>query len=59
MYKNNEEYSIITEVGVFGDLNIEDPTVKNVKKKNNTDYTEEEIDALIKESINANGSINI
>ena len=59
MIKNNEEYSIITEVGTFGDLNIDDPTVKPIKKKNNTNYTEEEIESLIKESINNNATITI
>jgi hypothetical protein len=59
MNKNNEEYSIITEVGTFGDLNIEDPTVKSIKKKNNTNYTEEEIDSLIKESISNNAIITL
>ena len=55
----NEEFNIVTEVGVFGDLNIEDPTIKSVKKKNNTNYTEEEIETLIKESINTNATITI
>ena len=55
----NEEFNIVTEVGVFGDLNIEDPTVKSVKKKNNTNYTEEEIETLIKESISTNATITI
>ena len=59
MYNNKEEFNIVTEVGVFGDLNIEDPTVKSVKKKNNNNYTEEELDALIKESINSNATITI
>ena len=56
---NKEEFNIVTEVGVFGDLNIEDPTIKSVKKKNNTNYTEEELESLIKESINSNATITI
>lgn len=51
-----ENLNIVTEVGVFGDLNIEDPTVTNVKKKN-TDLSEEELNKLIQESVRANASI--
>lgn len=29
----NEEMSFVTEVGVFGDLDIDDPTVIDAKKK--------------------------
>lgn len=36
-----EELNIVTEVGVFGDLNIDDPTIKKVKKQ------EESLDAII------------
>lgn len=46
----NEEYNIVTEVGVFGDLNIEDPTSKKVK-------TEDELQELIKDSIEHNATI--
>ena len=56
---NKEEFNIVTEVGVFGDLNIDDPTVKSIKKKNNTNYTEDEINELIKESINTNATVII
>ena len=56
---NKEEFNIVTEVGVFGDLNIDDPTIKSVKKKNNTNYTDEEIETLIRESINNNANITI
>lgn len=51
-----EEYNIVTEVGVFGDLNINDPTVQSVKKKNNEDSTDEEIQQMISESIQTNAS---
>ena len=51
--ENNKEYSIVTEVGVFGDLNIEDPTAKTVKKKND----ESSIDDLIADSIKANANL--
>lgn len=49
------DMSIVTEIGTFGSLNIDDPTVKKVKDKK--DMTEEEIDALIKESIQHNANI--
>lgn len=48
MAENN--YSVVTEVGTFGDLNIDDPSVSSVKKKN------EDIDHLIAESIKENAT---
>ena len=45
----SEEMTILTEVGNFGELNIEDPTVKKVKKKKTPN-----LDKLIEESINNN-----
>ena len=46
------ELNIVTEVGMFGELNIEeDPTSKRVKKKN------EDLDALIEEAIITNKNI--
>lgn len=48
--ENIEELSIVTEVGVFGELNIEDPTKKKVKEK--------EMEALI-ESVNAENLRNL
>ena len=45
---SNEELNIVTEVGVFGDLNIDDPTKKKVKK------TDDEMDALIESAIASN-----
>ena len=55
---NNEKYTdvILTEVGVFGTLNIEDPTFREVKKKKENDTN---IDDLIAQSINENASIRI
>ena len=50
---DNKEYSVVTEVGVFGDLNIEDPTAKKVKKKND----EQSIDDMIAESIKTNANL--
>ncbi len=47
---NNEELNIVTEVGVFGDLDINDPTKKKVKNK-------EEVDKLIQEAIIENSNI--
>ena len=56
--KHEHDYSIVTEVGVFGDLNIDDPTVTPVRKKGSTaDCSEQEIDALIQESIAQNKNI--
>ncbi|MNV96481.1 hypothetical protein D3C71_1914970 [compost metagenome] len=48
MSKPEPEYEIVTEVGIFGNLNIDDPTTKKVKRKNT------EIDELIAESTRAN-----
>ena len=52
MNENYDEYQIVTEVCNIGDLNIEDPTCKNVKKKGKT------VAELIKESEEANRNIN-
>ena len=41
------ELSIVTEVGVFGDLNIENPTEKKIKKG-------DDLDAVIAEAIKNN-----
>ena len=51
----DKEYAIITEVGTFGSLNINDPTVKTIKDN----MTEEDMNQLIKESINSNASITL
>lgn len=40
---NKEELHVVTEVGVFGGLDINDPTKKKV-------HTKDELDALIKEA---------
>lgn len=42
-----EKYSVVTEVGDFGGVNIKDPTVKDVEKEDDTE-------ALIRESIEVN-----
>lgn len=44
-----KELSIVTEVGVFGELNIEDPTEKKIKKKSDL---EETISKCIEENLN-------
>lgn len=49
----DKELSVVTEVGTFGDLNIEDPTQKKVKKQN------EDLEALIKEAVAENATLNI
>lgn len=48
MANHEEEFEIVTEVGTFGSLNIEDPTTKKVKRKNS------EIEELIAESTKNN-----
>lgn len=55
--KENETLGIVTEVGVFGELDINDPTVTEVanKKKKSVDN----IDEMIAESINANKNITV
>lgn len=44
---NKEELHVVTEVGVFGGLEINDPTKKKVLKK-------DEMEALIKEAHQSN-----
>lgn len=46
--KKNDEVVILTEVGVFGSINIEDPTVQKINKKQKGDPL---IDDVIKEAI--------
>lgn len=43
----SDEYEIVTEVGAFDGMDIDDPTVKKVKKKKLSD---EEINELLKEN---------
>lgn len=53
-----ENLSIVTEVGVFGDLDIKDPTVKEIKKKNSNEaLSEAELQEIIKESIQNNAKL--
>ena len=61
MPKNNDfsDMSIVTEIGAFGSLNIDDPTVKKVKKKNGEDVAEDEVSEMIKEAIESNSNICI
>ena len=47
---NHEELNIVTEVGVFGELDINDPTKKKVKNK-------DEIQKMIEEAIMENSQI--
>lgn len=56
---NYSDMSIVTEIGAFGSLNIDDPTVKKVKKNNGEDVTGEEVSELIKEAIESNSNICI
>lgn len=48
MSSKDNGYEIVTEVGIFGSLNIEDPTVQPIKKKKKT------IDEIILESTQVN-----
>lgn len=54
---NYGDLSIVTEVGNFGALNIEDPTAKKVKKKKNELGVEMDIDEMIRESIEHNKNL--
>lgn len=45
-----EELYAVTEVGVFGDLDVEDPTKKKVKRKEE----EQDLEAIIEAGIAAN-----
>lgn len=51
--KTPEELSIVTEIGVFGDLDIEDPTSKKIDKKKKSDFSdiEDTINTAIKENL--------
>lgn len=50
---DKEKMNIVTEVGVFGELNVKNPTAKEV----NDGEDETDIDALIAESIEKNKTI--
>lgn len=45
-----EELYVVTEVGIFGELDVQDPTKKKVKRKEN----EQDLGAIIAEGIAAN-----
>ncbi len=47
--EENNDLSYVTEVGVFGSLDIDDPTVIEMKKKK-----KKEMDDLIQEAIEEN-----
>lgn len=48
---DKEKMYIVTEVGCFGDLNLQDPTVQKTKNK---ESKEQSIKDMIEESINTN-----
>lgn len=50
---DKEKMNIVTEVGIFGELNVKDPTAKEV---NGTEENAE-LEALIAESIEKNKEI--
>lgn len=56
MDEKYNDMSVVTEIGVFGSLNIEDPTTKKVKKAN-ANLSDEEMEQLIQESIQHNANI--
>lgn len=53
-----EELHIVTEVGVFGDLDIKDPTAKQIKR-NTENLSEAEMQTIINEAMQANANIKI
>lgn len=55
MFDKDDNLNILTEVGVFGELDIDDPTAKKVKRKKDN---MENIDKLIEEAIENNGNIS-
>lgn len=46
--EEKEELTFVTEVGSFGGLNMKNPTSKKVGGK---EYSEEEIQAILKENV--------
>lgn len=48
----NNDLHVVTEIGVFGELDVEDPTVNNVKKKNKDVNVDEIINEAIQENLN-------
>lgn len=54
---NYGDLSVVTEVGNFGSLNIEDPTAKKVKKRNNEMGVDMDIDEMIRQSIEQNKNL--
>lgn len=56
MFDKDDNLNIVTEVGVFGELDINDPTAKKVKRKK-TDN--EDINKLIEDAISENSNIAI
>lgn len=54
--KEKVQLSAITEVGIFGKLNIEDPTAKDVEPADETNIS---VEALIDESIQQNKTVTV
>ena len=55
-YEMKEVLNIVTEVGTFGDLDIPDPTIKEIANKNQG-MTDEELQEIIKQSIQENAKL--
>ena len=49
----NNDLHVVTEIGVFGELDVEDPTVNNVKKKNKDVNVDEKLIEDLKEAFNS------
>lgn len=56
--EERDELCFVTEVGTFGDLNIEDPTVQGAGKKKKKDDIEALIEAANEQNLNTLTAIN-
>ena len=54
MMDNKEQLHVVTEVGVFGELDVNDPTAKKVKKDGEEDSSDVALEQLIEDSIKQN-----
>ena len=54
MMDNKEQLHVVTEVGVFGELDVNDTTAKKVKKDGEEDSSDVALEQLIEDSIKQN-----
>lgn len=47
-----DELYVVTEIGTFGELDVEDPTIESVNRKKKTTNIEETIREAIQENFN-------